>query len=467
MAIRTKLAIWFSILVIVVLSFLAGIRYTGYKSILESQKDYSLKVVADVLDSSIPRKVPTKDDVKTAVARMVREYPDIELKGIIVEVYDPSREIIFSSSVSEEERFPVTEEMWGKIFHNEKSLTTLSVMDGLTSMRILTKPVFHGNRLVYIIQVGSSIHDIQTTLENLLLLNLLFIPATTVLIGGGGWFLTKRALKPLDAVISASHRISSGDLQHRIEVSEGNSQEIRDLTAAFNDMITRLEKSFRQIAEFSDNVSHELRIPLSILRGQTELGLKRLRSSEEYQKTLESNLEEILRMEKIVERLLFLSRADRGEIALNTVELDMAELLGYVYKQFRTPAREKKIHMTLDTQGALQIRGDELLLGELLLNLVQNAVIYTPEGGDVILSLCRKDGGVLVSVSDTGCGIPEEDIPHIFERFYQADKSRSNQGHGLGLSLCKWIVEAHHGAISVESTVGKGSTFTVSLPVWD
>lgn len=467
MTIRTRLAIWFSILVTVVLSLLAGIRYTGYKRILQSQKDYSLKVVADVLDSSIPRRVPTKDDIQTAVARMVREYPDIELKGILIEVYDSSRAIIFSSSISEAERFPVTEEMWGKIFHREKSLTTLSVMEGLTSMRILTKPVFNGNRLVYIIQIGSSIHDIQTTLENLLLLNLLFIPATTLLIGGGGWLLTKRALKPLDAVISASHRISSGDLQHRIEASEEASQEIRDLTAAFNHMITRLETSFQQIRDFSENVSHELRIPLSILRGQTELSLKRLRSGEEYQKTLESNLEEILRMEKIVERLLFLSKADRGEIELNTVELDIADLLGYVYKQLRLPALEKNVHMTLDTNGPVLIRGDELLLRELLLNLVQNAVIYTPAGGDVALSLCRRDSGVLVSVADTGCGIPEGEIPHIFERFYQADKSRSSQGHGLGLSLCKWIVEVHQGKISVESIVGQGSMFTVSLPVQD
>lgn len=467
MAIRTKLAIWFSILVTVVLSLLAGIRYTGYSRILQGQKDYSLKVVADILDSSIPRRVPAREDIQTAVARMVREYPDIELKGILIEVYDPSRAIIFSSSISEAERFPVTEEMWGRIFHREKSLTTLSVMDGLTSMRILTKPVFNGNRLVYIIQVGSSIHDIQSTLENLLLLNLLFIPATVLLLGGGGWLLTKRALKPLDAVIGASHRISSGDLQHRIEVSEGTSREIRDLTAAFNDMITRLETSFRQMREFSENVSHELRIPLSILRGQTELSLKRLRSGDEYQKTLESNLEEILRMEKIVERLLFLSKADRGEIELDTVELDMADLMGYVYKQLRIPALEKKIHMTLDIKDPVLIKGDELLLRELLLNLVRNAVIYTPEGGAVTLSLGRKDNGVSVFVADTGCGIPEGDIPHIFERFYQVDKSRSSQGHGLGLSLCKWIVEAHQGTISVESTVGKGSTFTVSLPVLD
>lgn len=466
MTIRTKLAIWFSILVAVVLILLAGIRYTGYKRVLQSQKDYSLKVVADILDSSIPRKVPTKTDVQMAMARMVREYPDIELKGFLIEVYDPSRSIIFSSSLSESERLPVTEEIWDQVLHRKISLTTLPVMDSDTSMRILTKPVFNRNRLVYMIQVGISTHDMETTLENLLLLNLLFIPATILLIGGGGWLLTKRALRPLEDVIKASHRISSGELHHRIEAAE-TSSEIRDLAAAFNQMIHRLETSFQQIRDFSENVSHELRIPLSILRGQTELSLKRFRSGEEYRKTLESNLEEILRMEKIVERLLFLSKADRGEIELNLTEIDIRSLLEWACEQFKLPAQEKGIGMTFHANGPAVIKGDELLLRELLLNLLQNAVAYTEEGGDIMLSLGRRDKEVLISVSDSGCGIPADEIPHIFDRFYQVDKSRSSQGSGLGLSICKWIAESHHGGIAVDSTVGQGSRFTVSLPTED
>ncbi len=466
MTIRTKLAIWFSILTAVVLTFLAGIRYTGYKQVLQSQKDYSLKVVADILDTSIPRKTPKKDDIQVAVSRMIREYPDIELKGILIEVCDASRSILFVSSLSEAERLPLTEEMWDKALLRKISIMTLPALDGDTSMRILTKPVFNRNKLVYLIQVGSSTHDIDNTLENLLLVNLFLIPTTTILLGGGGWLLTKRALKPLDAVIKASHRISSGDFHHQIETSE-TSSEIRDLTGAFNQMIERLEASFQQIQSFSENASHELRIPLSILRGQTELSLKRFRSGEEYRKTLESNLEEILRMEKIVEKLLFLSKADRGEIEINRAEVDASSLLEYVYEQFQIPAKEKNIHLTLDTNEPALIKGDEILLRELLLNLLQNAITYTPESGEIMLSLSREEEQILISVADTGCGIPEDEIPHIFDRFYQVDKSRSTQGHGLGLSLCKWIVESHKGRITVESAVGKGSRFTVYLPVTD
>ena len=465
MTIRTRLAIWFSILATVVLILLSVIRYAGYKEVLQNQKDYSLKVVADILDSSLPRKIPSKTDVQMAVSRMVTEYPDIEFKGTLIEVYDPSRAIIFVSSLSEAEKLPITADMWEKALQRKKTLSTLPALDdeNNTPIRIFTKPVFNRNKLVYLIQVGSSTQDIENLLDNFLLLNFLLIPATIILIGGGGWFLTKKALKPLDAVIKASHRISSGDFKHRIETSD-TSSEIRDLTGAFNQMITRIETSFRQIREFSENASHELRIPLSILRGQTELTLKRFRPEEEYRKTLKSNLEEIIRMEKIVERLLFLSKADRGEIELSMVELNLTSLSECVYEQFKIPAQDKKVHLTLNTNGPALIKGDDILLRELLLNLLQNAITYTPESGNIELSLSKDEGFVIISVADTGYGIPEEDIPYIFDRFFQVDKSHYSQGSGLGLSICKWIVESHNGKISVESTVGKGSQFIVSLP---
>lgn len=468
MPIRAKLAIWFSILVAVVLTFSAIIRYTGYRQVLQNQKDYSLKVVADVLDSSIPRRMPTKAEVQASVTRMVKEYPDIELKGILIEVYDPLRSVIFISSLTEAQKLQITDEMWDKVIHKQKSIITLTHgdEDDSTSMRILTKPIFNKNRLVYIIQVGSSTHDIQDTLENILFLNILFIPLTTLLIAVGGWFLTRKALKPLEDVIAASHQISSGDLQHRITTSD-TSSEITALTGAFNQMIERLESSFHQIKDFSGNVSHELRIPLSILRGQTELSLKRYRSIDEYRQTLESNLEEILRMENIVERLLFLSRAESGEIELHRSEVDMQNLTEWTFKQFQLPAEENNINLKLNINGPAIIYGDEILLRELLLNLVKNAITYTPEGGSVTLSMEQDDKDVIISVDDTGIGIPEEDTPHIFERFYQVDKSRSTKGSGLGLSISKWIVESHHGKISVDSTVGKGSKFTVCLPLKD
>lgn len=457
------MALWYGALLTAILILLAGIHYATQKQILYNQKDYSLKVIASILDASIPRKALSTTALQKVVGRMLKDYPDIELKGIIIEVYDGSHSRVFSSSLSEEEKLPLTADTWTNGLHKEARLVTVSMRDDTAPIRILTKPVYHQNELLYLIRVGSSMEDIETTLENFLLLNLFFIPTAALLVALGGWLLTRKAFKPLGAVIKTAHRISSGDFSHRIESSQA-SEEIRELAAAFNQMITRLESSFQQIRDFSDNVSHELRIPLSILKGQTELGLRRLRSEEEYRKVLESNLEEIQRMEKIVERLLFLSRADRGEIELSYTQIDLNGLMEQVCAQFQVRAREKDIRIELSTSDPISVVGDGLLLRELLLNLVQNAMTYTPTGGEVKLILKRDKGQIKLSVLDTGTGIPEHEIPRIFDRFYQVDKSRSSQGSGLGLSICKWITEAHQGKIAVDSTVGQGSQFTVTLP---
>ena len=475
MSLRVKLALWYGLLVLTVLTLLAGIRYAGQRQLLENQIDYALRVVADILDSSMPRRTPAKATVQKAVARIVTDYPDIELKGTVIEVYDPARKLIYSSSLSEQKRLPLTDEMWGMALRQKSSIVTSALPDG-SEIRILTKPVFDRQTPAYAILVGSSSRQIESSLQNTLLLNAIFIPSAILLVSVGGWWLTRRALAPLRTVMQTAHRISSGELSHRIEAA-GYSEEVRELAHAFNQMTERLEASFRQITDFSDNVSHELRIPLSILRGQTEVSLRRARSEEEYRQVLVSNLEEIQRMEKIVERLLFLSRADRGEITLHRAPVDLRGLVSSVAAQFALPTQQKQLRLVVEAppaaapadllsppETAMMTIGDEVLLRELLLNLVQNAVTYTPAGGMITLGLARRDHRIELSVADTGCGIPPEEIPHIFERFYQVDRSRASQGSGLGLSLCRWIVEAHGGRITVDSVVGRGSRFTAVLP---
>ncbi|HTP40992.1 MAG TPA: ATP-binding protein [Nitrospiria bacterium] len=476
MSLRVKLTLWYGLLVVVVLTLLAAIRYAGQRQLLFNQTDYALRVVADILDSALPRRTPTKATVQKVVARLVKDYPDIELKGTVIEVYDPSRKLIYSSSLSEQERLPLTDEMWSVAHRRSSNLETSGLPDG-SEIRILTKPVFDRQTLIYVIQAGSSSLETEASLQNALLLNAIFIPAAILLVSAGGWWLTRRALAPLRTVMQTAHRISEGELSQRIEEATGYGVEIRELAHAFNQMTERLEASFRQISDFTDNVSHELRIPLSILRGQTEVSLRRARSEEEYRRVLLSNLEEIQRMEKIVERLLFLSRADRGEITINRAPVDLRGLVSNVAAQFAATAQQKGIRLAVEAPPPappadlltvpeeMVMAGDELFLRELLFNLVQNAVTATPAGGAITLGLARQNEWFELTVADTGSGIPADDIPHIFERFYKVDRSRASQGSGLGLSLCKWIANAHGGRILVESTVGLGSRFTVLLPV--
>ncbi|MFQ6041967.1 MAG: sensor histidine kinase, partial [Candidatus Poribacteria bacterium] len=214
------------------------------------------------------------------------------------------------------------------------------------------------------------------------------------------------------------------------------------------------------------DASHELRTPLTVMRGQTEVTLRRKRPDEEYRQVLESNLEEMEWMSRIVENLLTLSRADAGEIQLEVRPVQLEQLLSDAYEECKALALSKNIEVFLDKAEEVAVPGDELKLRQLLLNLIDNAVKYTPEGGRVRLSL-KKDGKFArLQVTDTGIGISQEDLPRIFDRFFRVDKARSREmgGSGLGLSIVQWIINAHQGRIEVDSKLGEGSCFTVWLP---
>ena len=423
MTARNKLSIWISLLVAVILTLFTTFRYTGLKTVLEDQKDYSLRVIQGILEASLPRREPSKAALQASVSALVSSHPEIEFKGVLIEIYDPSRTLVYSSSLSEQQRLPSTESMWGALSPGEVRYATVFAKDNPVPVRILSKQITYRNRLLYFVQVGSSLQDVKRVLDNYLRLNLVFIPAAALLIGAGTWLLVRKVLRPLDRVIEASNRISSGKLDHRILAFQ-DSLEIRELAQAFNRMASRLETSFNQIREFSDNVSHELRIPLSILRGETELGLRRDRSAGDYRKILVSNLEEILRMEKIVERLLFLSKAERGDIPLNRSEIDPEKLIRDIGQSFHVPLTRKNIRFTVRIPDPSPFWADELLIREVLMNLVQNAINYTPEGGEVTVAFGRKPGQVRLEVSDTGCGIPGPEIARIFDRFYQVHRDR-------------------------------------------
>lgn len=463
MAIRTKLAVWYSLLVAAVLVITGTVRFVGTERLLVERKDYALKVVADILDSSIPKSQPDRATIQKSVSRMISSYPDIELKGILMEVYESEGRLVYSSSLSEKERLPLTSAAKQGPRPRSVSIVTTETSGG-ERVRLLTKPVFSRDRELMVIQVGNSMRDVDETLRDFVIVNLVFIPIAVLTIGLGGWYLTRRALAPLRQVIRTARQISSGSLRHRIESPQA-AEELRELQTAFNEMIDRLERSFDQMKEFSDNVSHELRIPLSILRGQTEVSLRRVRSEEAYRGVLESNLEEISRMEKIVERLLFLSRADRGEVPLSLGPVDLSALARQLFDFFRISAEEKSVRLILEGEEAAPVIGDDVLLRELAANLIQNALTATPPGGEVRLGAWSDGESARFCVSDNGIGIPQEALDRIFERFYMVDQSRTGHGVGLGLSLCRWIAKAHQGRITVESEVGAGSRFTLHLRI--
>jgi heavy metal sensor kinase len=341
---------------------------------------------------------------------------------------------------------------------------------GKYPLRLVTMPIIDNERMVGIVQVGSSLEGVEEALHQLLLILLVAVPAALLLASAGGLFLANKALRPVDEITQIARQIGFGDLSQRIRIKRVND-ELGRLAATFNEMIAKLEGSFRRVKRFTADASHELKTPLTILRGEVEVGLKKQRTLVEYQRILNSNLEETSRMSRIVDDLLTLSRADMGELTMEREEVELSSLAREVWDDLQILAQEKGVQLKFMGDGFTTVEGDPLFLRQLILNITENGLKYTPPGGEVELRVKgdHEQGVVRIFVSDTGVGIAPKDQKRVFDRFFRVDKARSRDtgGTGLGLSICQWIAHAHNGQIAVKSKLGKGSTFTVTIPLKD
>ncbi|MBI3303376.1 MAG: HAMP domain-containing protein, partial [Deltaproteobacteria bacterium] len=260
--------------------------------------------------------------------------------------------------------------------------------------------------------------------------------------------------------------IEAQNLSRRLPVANPQD-EIGQLVDVLNSLFSRLEGAFAQMRQFTADAAHELRTPLAVLRCGMEVVAARARSLEEYQEALGSYIEEVSCLSRIVDNLFTLARADAGSQELKREKVNLGGLLQEVYEQAELMAEAKDLSVSLHADGEVFVGGDRLRLKQLFLNLVDNAVKYTPAGGMIRLAVAHKESWTEVRVEDNGIGIPMEALPHVFDRFYRVDKAPSldDTGGGLGLSICQWIAQAHGGKITVQSHVGSGSTFIVSLPV--
>jgi len=282
-----------------------------------------------------------------------------------------------------------------------------------------------------------------------------------------GWFLTGRALMPVMQVAQTAQRITGSNLSLRIP-SRAAGDELDYLILTFNRMIERLESSFRQIRQFSTDVSHELRTPITAIRGQLEVALFTAKTVEQYRDATLNSLQDIERLSQIVRALLLLSQAESGQLTLQKTRLDLSAVVRDIVEQFQIPAEGARVVLSADLPPDCRAEVDRVQIERMLSNLLSNAIKFTPAGGRVHVALRSSPEAISIDVEDTGCGIPEEHIPHIFERFYRAPApegcANSEPGLGLGLSFVAWIAKAHGGTIRVDSAPGKGTCFHVSLP---
>jgi two-component system OmpR family sensor kinase len=308
--------------------------------------------------------------------------------------------------------------------------------------------------------IGSEIKDLR------------FIAIMLTVVGGiilmfglvGGWWLVSRSLKPVSEISAAAVKISSGDLSQRITVAEAES-ELGQLAAVLNSTFARLETAFAQQKQFTADAAHELRTPVSVMLTQTQTALNRERDSASYKQTVEACQRAAQRMRKLIESLLALARFDAGQEVLNRLRFDFSRTIADSADLIRPLADERGVKLLVEA-GTLEVTGDSERLAQVVTNLLTNAVPYNKPDGEVRVRLESQNGLAVLTVSDTGLGIDAEDLPHVYERFFRADPSRTCAGNaGLGLAISKAIVEAHGGTIEVSGIKNAGAVFTVRLPV--
>lgn len=460
MSIRTRLTLWYTGLLAVSLVIVGVVIYSAVASILLSVLDERL--ISQAQD--VVALIRAENDPLAVMASGRARLPSINVfdSQYYIQILQLDGRAVQLSENLRGQRLPIPQDALTNVASGQVHYYSLTTGSG-ARLRVISAPITLADRPVGLVQVAGSLANLDDALQGVRRALLLGSASALLLAAIGGNILARAALRPIKAITETAQQITgTQDLSQRIPVAVPND-ELGQLTETINDMLARLDVLFQTQQRLVADVSHELRTPLTTIQGNLDL-LRRGAADDPGARgeALAAIGAETTRMRRLISDLLLLAQADAGlELTLQPVELDT--LLLDIYRQAQLMAAGVTVHLGAEDQALVQ--GDADRLHQLLLNLVVNGLKYTPAGGEVTLGMRRHDGWAEVTVADTGIGIPAEDLPHIFERFYRADPSRGRSGgSGLGLAIAQWIAQAHGGRIEVESTVGKGSTFTVWLP---
>ena len=454
MSLRTRLTLLYASLVGVVLLLSGVLVYALVSTMLVSQVDNQLENTYKAIIPVIH--VNPNGDLN------IDRFPSVDLtENTFVQIWSKDGKLkAFSTNISglNEPLDPAGLQVPQPVFHSSTV--------GNAHLRVLSIPLQVNRRTIGVLQVGASLTLIDATQQAMVIVLGITTLISILLAGLGAWFTTGRALAPLQTMTQvAGHITRADDLSRRIPLTGSPNDEVGELIQSFNETLSRLETLFNSQRRFLADVSHELRTPLTVIKGNVGL-LRRMGAGDD--ESLSSIETEVDRLTRLVGDLLLLAQAESGKLPLDMRPVELDTVLLEVFQQTRVLAGDR-LQMRLTEIDQVQVTGDRDRLKQVLLNLVGNAIKYTPAGGQVNLSLSKSADQARLIVQDTGPGIPSQDLPYIFERFYRAEKSRTRgregSGFGLGLSIAYWIVRNHNGRIEVNSIEGQGTTFCVWLPL--
>ncbi len=413
----------------------------------------------DLLESS------GEDFVRAAeVSRSQKEQHELREVTHSLRVFSPDGRLVWIGSDAVAQQ-PVTDKVFERVRLGKTVFETVESADG-TPVRHLFLPIPRQGQVRYVLQAEASLLLYRETLKGLVIL--LTIGSGTILLVawvGSGWF-AKKVLTPIEVLSTGAETISGADLGKRLTL-DSPYQEFRRLTQAFNSLMDRFQRSVESQRRFVDHAAHELQTPLTVLQGNLEVTLLKARTSEEYREALINNVEQVERLITLTRSLLTLAKFTSDKPPVHLVPLALEPLIHDLVDELTILADDRRIKLSFESQSVPPVLGDAQWLKLALINLLHNALRYTPSGGAVTVRLQSVGGEVAVAVEDTGHGIEPEHLPHLFERFYRTDWARTKDsgGTGLGLPIVKEIAEAHGGAVTVDSQVDKGSVFTLRLPI--
>lgn len=478
MNIRLRLTLWYTAILSLILVIFGVIVYFGLsRSLLITTDDHlrreAAQIIGEIKFESTEHSNGDEETAEQSGDEHSQRAGDIEVEleyvpeeGVFWRILDSKGRPFLDPGYFDGAALTVVA---GEFSRSHFEYSTLA--DG-TPIRLFTAPFVIEGKGAGVIQIAESYQEIQTVQRQLVFLLVVSIPFVLLIASAGGWFMAANALAPIDRIARMADQISAKDLSQRLNLDLPND-EVGRLAATFDKMLVRLEDAFERQRRFIADASHEMRTPLTILKGDVEVALNRPRSAESYRQTLEMVNQTTDRLTDLVEELLMLARADNNQYPLELEDFDLADLLANEVKHFKPRAQEKDIALRLDAPRSLPIRADRDKLARLFLNLIDNAIKYSQSGDHVNVTAVTLDHQIRVDITDTGPGIPPEHLESLFDRFYRVDKARSrdlsnangNSGAGLGLSIAQWLAEVHQGRIDVTSEIDRGTTFTVHLPL--
>ncbi|MGA2592803.1 MAG: ATP-binding protein [Bryobacteraceae bacterium] len=385
---------------------------------------------------------------------------EMHVRSLLLAIFEGNRLLASSAPVERRELLDLASQSAQR---GQPGLLTVAPLSGGSEARCMAHP-FSVNAHPFVLLAAESVDPVADDLKLVRRVLVLTLPVIVLIAGAGAFLLATRSLAPMRRMAAQAKTITDRNLRMGIDAG-GASEELRLLADSFNAVLARLDRSFATMRRFVADASHELRTPLAVIRGEADVALAVDRSGAEYKESIAIIQDEARRLSRLVDDLLNLARVDADEVRLEVEPFYLNDLLTECCRSVQPLASSKNVGLECRCREDVTFRGDQELLRRLILNLLDNAIRYTPAGGKVAAKLEANAGDLRIIVSDTGIGIPPDAAPHVFERFYRADEARSREqgGFGLGLSIVKWIAESHKGTVQLNSQPGVGSTFTVLL----